>query len=128
MFAIRERGDDFTLLVDNYARLKPHIALIHPKATAIIDYHQRPLTIIYENTRGLPESALGENSSIGPKSIQNSSKQLIMWSNIAAKKLKNTTSPPCFASKKMENWSFCGSNALMVDDRRTLRLTGILQK
>lgn len=65
MFAIRERGDDFTLLVDNYVRLKPHIALIHPKATAIIDYHQRPLTIIYEDTTGLPESALGENSSIG---------------------------------------------------------------
>jgi len=65
MFAIRERGDDFALLVDNYVRLKPHITRIHPKAAALIDYHERPLTIIYEQTSGLPESSLGENNSIG---------------------------------------------------------------
>ena len=65
MFALRERSGDFTLLVDNYARLQPHIARIHPKATAIIDYHQRPLTIIYEQATGLPESVFGEKNSVG---------------------------------------------------------------
>ncbi len=65
MFAIRARESDFALLVDNYARLQPHVARIHPKATAIIDYHDRPLTIIYEQVRGLPEATLGEKDSIG---------------------------------------------------------------
>ncbi len=65
MFAIRERGDDFTVLVDNYARLQPYVTRIHPKVTAIIDYHERPLTIIYRNVTGLPESTLGEKDSVG---------------------------------------------------------------
>ena len=65
MFAIRARESDFALLVDNYARLQPHVARIHPKATAIIDYHDRPLTIIYEQATGLPESTLGEKDGIG---------------------------------------------------------------
>jgi len=65
MFAIRERNDDFAILVDNYAKLQSYVTRIHPKVTAIIDYHKRPLTIIYEQITGLPESILGEYSSIG---------------------------------------------------------------
>ena len=65
MFAIRTCEDDFAILMDNYARMKPHIAVLHPKATALVDYHQRPLTIIYNDVKALPEIALGEDNSIG---------------------------------------------------------------
>lgn len=66
MYAIRKRSTDAAiLLMENYVRLMRHVTRVHPKATSLIDYHARPLTIIYNKGKDLPESLLGEKDSIG---------------------------------------------------------------
>ena len=66
MYAIKKRSTNAAvLLMESYVRLMKYVTLVHPKATALIDYHARPLTIIYNEGKDLPQSLLGEKNSIG---------------------------------------------------------------
>ena len=53
------------LLIDTHQRLSTYVEYIHPKATALIDYHERPLTIIYNKAKNLPENAIAADGSVG---------------------------------------------------------------
>lgn len=49
-----EKG--YILLVDSLTMLKRYIPKIHPRLETLLAFHQRPLTLIYKNAMGLPES------------------------------------------------------------------------
>lgn len=63
---LKKRGADknYILLVDSLVRLKECVAYVPPKASKLIDYHQRPLTIIYERPQNLPQELLAPDGSI----------------------------------------------------------------
>lgn len=60
----RKEGKNYILLVENVEHLGKYIAYIPPKASKLIAYHVRPLTIIYEHVQNLPVSLLAEDGSI----------------------------------------------------------------
>ena len=60
----RSSGKNYVLLVDTIQRLADYVHYIPPKASNLIAYHSRPLTIIYDQPKNLPESLLAEDGSI----------------------------------------------------------------
>lgn len=61
----RERNKPFILLVDSVQRLKMYVHRIHPRLETLLSYHERPLTIIYDKTRGIPAYLKASDGSIG---------------------------------------------------------------
>lgn len=66
----RKEGKNYILLVDHIERLKDYVGYIPPKASKLIAYHTRPLTIIYEQVKNLPQSLLAEDGSIAIRVTQ----------------------------------------------------------
>ena len=60
----RQEGKNYILLVDTIERLEEYISYIPPKASKLIAYHTRPLTIIYEHAQNLLASLLAADGSI----------------------------------------------------------------
>jgi L-threonylcarbamoyladenylate synthase len=60
----RDVTKNYVLLVDSLERLADYVHYIPPKASNLIAYHSRPLTIIYDQPKNLPESLLAEDGSI----------------------------------------------------------------
>lgn len=66
----RKEGKNYILLVDSIERLEEYVSYIPPKASKLIAYHTRPLTIIYEQVQNLPESLLAADGSIAIRVTQ----------------------------------------------------------
>ncbi len=66
----RQEGKNYILLVDSLERLKEYVAYIPPKASKLITYHTRPLTIIYDRVQNLPTSLLAPDGSIAIRVTQ----------------------------------------------------------
>lgn len=60
----RPEGKTYILLVDSQARLEEYVSYVPPKASKLIAYHERPLTIIYAQPKNLPEALLAPDGSI----------------------------------------------------------------
>ena len=54
----------YILLVNDLEMLKRYAVKIHPRVETLLAYHQRPLTIIYEHTTGLPAAVKAANGSV----------------------------------------------------------------
>lgn len=54
----RKSTEDFEVLVDSLEMLRQYIDHLHPKLETLLAYHVRPLTVIFENGRNLPERLL----------------------------------------------------------------------
>ncbi len=54
--ALREQppGQGYILLVDSIDMLKQYIPLLNPRIETLLAYHQRPLTMVYSHSVGLP--------------------------------------------------------------------------
>ncbi|MEE9372640.1 MAG: L-threonylcarbamoyladenylate synthase [Saprospiraceae bacterium] len=59
----RPRILPFVLLVSSIVMLKRYVN-IHPRLETLMEYHKKPLTLIYEEVNSLPESALSEDGTI----------------------------------------------------------------
>lgn len=44
--------------------LKRYIKRIHPRIETLLDYYDRPLTVVYEGVKNLPENAYSNNGSV----------------------------------------------------------------
>jgi L-threonylcarbamoyladenylate synthase len=62
--------DDFEILVDSIAMLRRYIHQIHPKLETLLIYHTRPLTILFEEGRNLPERLLRPDGSVAIRLVQ----------------------------------------------------------
>ena len=72
VFEVKERPKDkpFILLVDCLDMLKKYVRNIHPRLETLLVYHQRPLTVIYNEAKNLPENALAPDGSVGIRIVQ----------------------------------------------------------
>lgn len=57
-----EKG--YVLLVSSIEMLKQYALRVHPRLETLLSFHNRPLTVIYDRSEGLPESIKGPNGSV----------------------------------------------------------------
>jgi L-threonylcarbamoyladenylate synthase len=58
-------GKGYIILVPNIEELKKYTDSIHPKIETLLEFHKRPLSIIFPKGINLPENILGPGGSIG---------------------------------------------------------------
>ncbi|WP_294216606.1 L-threonylcarbamoyladenylate synthase [uncultured Chryseobacterium sp.] len=66
----REKNKSMIILVESEKRLQDLVD-VPEMAWEIIDLSEKPVTIVYENPRGLPEELLAEDGSIGIRLVKN---------------------------------------------------------
>ena len=66
----RNREKSFILLVNNQEMLKKYVPKIEPKIQNILDYHIRPVSVIYDQVQNLPEHLLAADGSIAIRIVQ----------------------------------------------------------
>ena len=69
---IKGRPSDkgYVLLVDSLEMLKKHVLHVHPRVETLLGYHNRPLTIIYNDGLGLAENVLAKDGSVGIRIVK----------------------------------------------------------
>ncbi len=60
----RDQSEPFVLLVDSIDMLKKYVVELHPRLETLMMYHTRPMTVIYDQAKHLPENALGPEGSV----------------------------------------------------------------
>jgi L-threonylcarbamoyladenylate synthase len=58
------------VLVSSVDMLRQYVAHLHPRLETLLLYHVRPLTVIYERGRNLPQSVMHEDGSIAIRLVQ----------------------------------------------------------
>ena len=61
----RPRSKPFIILVDGLDMLHNYVVSIHPRLETLLFYHRRPLTVIYEKPKNLPDIVLGRDGTAG---------------------------------------------------------------
>lgn len=61
----RSRSKPFYLLVSSIEMLKKYVERVHPRVETLLVYHERPLTVIYDQGINLPSNLLAADGSIG---------------------------------------------------------------
>lgn len=73
----REKGKSPIILVESEKRLQDLVE-VPPMAWEIIDLSEKPVTIVYDNSKGLPQELLAEDGSVGIRLVKdNFCKKLI---------------------------------------------------
>lgn len=60
----RPNGKGYVLLVDSIQMLKNYVDELHPRMETLLEYHKRPLTLIYPKAKNLPKEVCGEDGSV----------------------------------------------------------------
>ncbi len=60
----------FELLVNSVQMLKEYIEHLHPKIETLLAYHARPLTVLFDNARNLPERLTGPDGAVAVRIVQ----------------------------------------------------------
>ncbi len=60
----RPKSKPFILLVSGIDMLHKYVQKVHPRLETLLAYHQRPLTVIYENPQHLPSIAIGPDHTV----------------------------------------------------------------
>jgi len=66
----RDRSKPFVLLVSDVEMLKEYVLNMHPRLQTLLQYHKRPLTVIYENAKNLPANAIGADGSVAIRIVK----------------------------------------------------------
>ena len=61
----REKNKPLVVLVDGIDMLKRYVRRVHPKIETLLEYHQRPITVIYDQGINLAPNLLAEDGSVG---------------------------------------------------------------
>lgn len=60
----RPEGKPYVVLCDSIAMVSQYVGRIHPKIETLIQYHQRPLTVVYNHARNIAPSVKAEDGSL----------------------------------------------------------------
>ncbi len=60
----RDRSKPFILLADSVDMIKQYVQQVHPRIDTLLLHHIRPLTVIYEQARNLPDLAIAADGSV----------------------------------------------------------------
>ncbi len=58
------------ILVNSIDMLRHYVAHLHPRIETLLIYHLRPLTVLYERGRNLPNSILSEDGQVAIRLVQ----------------------------------------------------------
>lgn len=66
IYSIKQRPIDkpMILLVDSVDMLKNYVEQIHPRIETLLMYHQRPLTLIYNQAKNLPQISFSKDGTV----------------------------------------------------------------
>ncbi len=66
VFSLKQRppSKPFPVLVSSIEMLKEYVKWVHPRLETLLQYHERPLTIIYENATNLAKNATSADGSV----------------------------------------------------------------
>ncbi len=64
------RANSFEILVNSIEMLKEYVEHLHPRVETLLSYHIRPLTVVFEKARNLPEKILNPDGSIPVRVVQ----------------------------------------------------------
>jgi L-threonylcarbamoyladenylate synthase len=69
---IKERPADKTmiLLVSSIYMLKEYVSNLHPKIETLLAYHERPITVIYDSPKNLPEVLIANDGTIAIRVVK----------------------------------------------------------
>ncbi len=72
VYHLKDRQPDkpFVLLVSSIEMLKEYVEHVHPRVETLLLFHERPLTIIYEQAKNLPAISFGSDGSIAIRVTQ----------------------------------------------------------
>ena len=66
----RERANPFILLVSSIDMVKNYVEFVHPRVETLLAFHDRPLTIVYDQAVNLPQNVMAPNGSIGIRIVK----------------------------------------------------------
>lgn len=66
----REIGKPFIILVSDLDMLLHYIEDLHPRIETLLVHHRKPLTIVHNNPKSIPEYALANDGSVGIRIVQ----------------------------------------------------------
>jgi L-threonylcarbamoyladenylate synthase len=66
----RKNKNGYVVLVDSLETLKNYVSHVHPRIDTLLHFHERPLTVIYEEGMGLAPSVLGKDGSVGIRIVK----------------------------------------------------------
>ncbi len=66
VYALKARNPSkgLILLVDSIEMLSRYVEHVHPKIDTLLQFHQRPLTIVYNQGKNLPEEVMSPDGSV----------------------------------------------------------------
>ena len=62
--------EEFEVLVDSIEMLRHYIHRLHPKLETLLAYHTRPLTVLFEGGRNLPNRLLRQDGSVAIRLVR----------------------------------------------------------
>ena len=66
----RDLQKNFVLLVSSLEMLQQYVRHVHPRISTLLSYHRRPLTVVFDGARNLPEELIAEDGSIAIRIVQ----------------------------------------------------------
>ncbi|MGB1216529.1 MAG: L-threonylcarbamoyladenylate synthase, partial [Saprospiraceae bacterium] len=66
----RPKDKPLIVLVDGMEMLKDYVAHVHPKIETLLNFHERPLTVIYGEARNIAPNACANDGSIGIRIVR----------------------------------------------------------
>ena len=99
----REQSKSFVLLVDSIEMLKEYVNHVHPRVDTLLHFHVRPLTVVYDQARNLPQNVIANDGSIGIRIVQDVFCREIIRSFgkplvATSANISNAPSPTCFGN------------------------------
>jgi len=109
VFKLKNRppAKSFVLLVDSIEMLKEYVNHVHPRVDTLLHYHVRPLTVIYDQARNLPQNVIANDGSVGIRIVQDVfCRELIRSFGkplvATSANISNEPSPTCFGNVSSE--------------------------
>ena len=66
----RKNKNGYVLLVDSVETLKNYVTHVHPRIETLLHFHDRPLTVVYDQGVGLAPSVLGTDGSVAVRIVK----------------------------------------------------------
>lgn len=72
IFKLKQRSKEkgFVLLVADNEMLHQYVERVHPKIQNLLDYHTRPVTVVYDKAKNLPADVVSSDGSIAIRIVQ----------------------------------------------------------
>ena len=72
IYQIKDRAHNkgFIILVDSLKMLRQYVEYIHPRIDTLLNYHTRPLTVVYEKGVNLAPGVLSKNGTVAVRIVQ----------------------------------------------------------